>query len=102
MSEEAFRKFLKPYIEQGIPFLAYWHPAGMGMIRLDEVMVPVKPPCEQHGREENVQKKPHQLGKRGRQTWEKNLARLKKQTWGRVITVEFDGKDLKSEGGFET
>ena len=102
MGEEAFRKFLQPYIEQGIPFLAYWHPAGMGMIRLDEVMIPVTPPCELHRREENVQKKSHQLGKRGRQTWEKNLARLKKQTWGRVITVEFDGKDLKSEGGFET
>ena len=45
--------------------------------------------------------KPHQVGKRGLATWEKNLARLRKQTWGRVITVEFDGKDIKTEGGFE-
>ena len=97
MSEEAFRKFLRPYIEQRIPFRAYWHPAGMGLIRLDEVRVPVIPPCELHQREGHAQTKPHRLGKRGLATWEKNLARLRKQTWGRVITVVFDGTTLKEE-----
>lgn len=100
MNEEGFRRFLRPYIKEGIPFLAYWHPNGMGLIRLDVVMVPVCPPCEVHMRQDHVPTKPHQLGERGRRTWEKNLAWLRKQTWGRVITVEFDGKDIKTEGGF--
>jgi hypothetical protein len=97
MSEEGFRKFLRGYIEKGIPFLAYWHPAGMGLIRLDEVMVPQTPPCEGGG--ETGPKRPRRIGKRARQTWEKNLARLKKQSCGRVISVEFDGKEIKTEGG---
>lgn len=101
MSKEAFRRMMAPFIRDGIPFLAYWHPAGMGLIRLDEVQVPRRPPCETHYRETHTELKPHQLGKRGRQTWEKNLARLRKQTWGRVVTVEFDGKELKTDGGFE-
>lgn len=98
MSEEAFKQFLRPYIKEGIPFLAYWHPAGMGMIRLDEVMIPSIPPCELHG-PGSPPVKPHLLTKSGQRTWKKNLAWLRKQTWGRVITVEFDGKDLKTEGG---
>lgn len=99
MSEESFRQFLRSYVEKGVPFMAYWHPAGMGLLRLDEVMVPKKPPCECRGPGAQPMK-PHQVGKRGLATWEKNLARLRKQTWGRVITVEFDGKDIKTEGGF--
>ena len=35
MSEIAFKRMLAPFVRQGIPFLAYWHPAGMGLIRLD-------------------------------------------------------------------
>lgn len=101
MSEEGFRQFLKPYIEEGIPFRAYWHPAGMGLIRLDEVMVPERPPCEAHMRTDHMPTKPHRMGARGLRTWEKNLARLRKETWGRVITVEFDGEEVKTEGGFE-
>lgn len=103
MSEEAFKQFLKPYIRDGIPFLAYWHPNGMGLIRLDEVMVPVISPVKQSSLRKPavIKMKPKQLSDRGRKTWEKNMAKLREQTWGRVITVEFDGKDLKTEGGFE-
>lgn len=100
MSEEGFRQLIRPLVKEGIPFLAYWHPAGMGLLRLDVVQVPVVPPDRWQGAGP-VPLKDHQIGKRGRQTWEKNLARLRKQTWGRVITVEFDGKELKTEGGFE-
>lgn len=39
------------------------------------------------------------MGKRGLKTWEKNLARLRKETWGRLITVEFDGKTMNVNGG---
>lgn len=92
MNKEGFRQFLQPYIKEGIPFLAYWHPAGMGMIRLDEVRVPCM-----RGNVATTRAK--QLGPRGRAAWEKNLARLRKQSWGRVITVEFDGKTITTEGG---
>lgn len=101
MSEDGFRAFLKPYIEKQIPFLAYWHPNGMGLIRLDEVMVPRKPPIEAHVLEGNMPTKQHKLTKYGRQKWEKNLSNLRRQTWAPVITVEFDGTQLKTEGGFE-
>ena len=95
MSEEAFRKFIGQYVENGIPFRAYWHPAGMGLIRLDEVMIP----CTPKGQVDtgHYLRSPHQIGKRGLATWEKNLARLRKQTWGRVISVSFDGTTLKEE-----
>ena len=45
MTEEGFKRFLRRYVEDKIPFLAYWHPQGFGLIRLDEVKVPKKPPC---------------------------------------------------------
>lgn len=94
MSEEGFRHLIRGYVDKGIPFRAYWHPNGFGLIRLDEVMVPAYPG-------EQVPRKPKTVSKRGLQTWERNLAQLRKQTWGRVVTVEFDGKELKTEGGFE-
>lgn len=97
MSEESFRQFLRPYVKQGIPFLAYWHPTGMGLIRLDEVQVPVIPPCEGGGK--YGPKKAHRLTRRGLRLWEKNLSKLRKL--GRVITVVFDGTEIKSEEGFE-
>lgn len=100
MSEEGFRHLIRGYVDKGIPFRAYWHPNGFGLIRLDVVEVPVQPPCERHGAGPGP-KKPHRLTMRGLQTWEKNLAQLRKQTWGRVVTVEYDGKELKTEGGFE-
>ncbi len=46
MSEEGFRRYLRPYVDKKIPFLAYWHPQGFGVIRLDEVMVPDVPKDE--------------------------------------------------------
>lgn len=99
MSEEGFRHLIRGYVDKGIPFRAYWHPNGFGLIRLDEVMVP----CTPRGQVDsgNYPRKPKTVTKRGLQTWEKNLAQLRKQTWGRVVTVEYDGKELKTEGGFE-
>lgn len=99
MTEEGFKQFLRRYVEQKIPFLAYWHPQGFGLIRLDEVMVPKIPPCENHY--VNGPKRSHQLTKAGRRGWEKNLERLRRQCCGEIITVEFDGEAIKTEGGFE-
>lgn len=103
MNSEGFRRFLRGYIDKGIPFLAYWYPAGMGLIRLDEVKVPKKPPCETHrfADAENGPKKKHTLTKGGRRTWERNLERLWRQCCGQIITVELDGERIKTEGGFE-
>lgn len=103
MNSEGFRRFLRGYIDKGIPFLAYWHPAGMGLIRLDEVKVPKKPPCETHcfADTENGPKKKHTLTRGGRRTWEQNLERLRRLCCGQIITVEFDGERIKTEGGFE-
>lgn len=98
MSEEGFRKFLEPYLRDRIPFLAYWHPQGLGLLRLDVVQIPVAPPWGWHG-PGLPPTRAHQVGKRGMGTWAKNLARLRKQTWGPVVTVEFDGKTATVEGG---
>lgn len=100
MSEEGFRQLIRRYVDKGIPFRAYWHPNGFGLIRLDAVEVPVLPPYAWRG-DGPVPTEPHRLTKRGLRTWERNLARLRKQTWGRVVTVEYDGTELKTEGGFE-
>lgn len=98
VSEEGFRRYLRPYIDQGIPFLAYWHPGGVGLIRLDEVQVPVKPPIELHQLEANVPTRAKVLGKRGRKAWKKNLDALRRE--GRpMLAVAFDGARIKIEGG---
>lgn len=102
MTEEGFRRYLHRYIDKRIPFLAYWHPQGYGLIRLDEVMVPRKPPCETPGfKDSEGPKKPHTLTKAGRRKWEKNMGQLRRQCCGQVITVEYDGENIKTEGGFE-
>jgi len=103
VTEEGFRRFLRSYVDERIPFLAYWHPQGFGLIRLDEVLVPKKPPCETHvfADAENGPKKKHTLTRGGRRTWENNLERLRRQCCGQIITVEFDGERIKTEGGFE-
>lgn len=98
MSEEGFRKFLAPYLHDRVPFLAYWHPQGFGLLRLDVVKVPVVPPWDWHG-PGLPPTQARQVGKRGLRTWEKNLTRLRRVTWGRMTTVEFDGKTLTVNGG---
>lgn len=45
--------------------------------------------------------RPHTLTKGGRRTWERNLERLRRQCCGEIITVEFDGETIKTEGGFD-
>lgn len=97
VSEDAFRQLLRPLIKAKIPFLAYWWEQGCGVIRLDEVQVPVIPPYEQ--RYGAPQFRPHTLSKRGRKQWEKNMACLRRQTWEPVVTVEFDGERATIEGG---
>jgi len=101
MTEEGFRRYLRPYVEKKVPFLAYWHPQGFGLIRLDEVMVPAIPKDTVNEYGSAVQKRPHTLTKVGRRKWEQNMGRLR-QTWGdRLVTVEFDGNHTYIEGGFE-
>ena len=100
MSEEGFRRFLRTYVDKEIPFLAYWHPQGFGLIRLDEVMVPDVPKDEVQALSGGP-KRPHRLTKGGRRRWEKNMERLRRQCCGLCITVEFDGEEIKTEGGFE-
>ena len=101
MTEEGFKRFLRRYVEDKIPFLAYWHPQGFGLIRLDEVMVPCVRKDEVDGLGKYGPKRPHQLTKAGRRTWEKNLEQLQRQCCSQIITVEFDGERIKTEGGFE-
>ena len=101
ITEEGFRRYLCPYVEKKIPFLAYWHPQGFGLIRLDEVMVPAIPKDTVNEYGSAVQKRPHTLTKAGRRKWEQNIDRLRRQCCGLAITVEFDGENLKTEGGFE-
>lgn len=101
ISLDGFKRYLRPYVDKKIPFLAYWHPKGFGLVRLDEVLVPKKPPCETHYFAENGPKKKHTLTRGGRRTWERNRERLQRQCCGPVITVEFDGEEIKSEEDFE-
>lgn len=102
MSEEGFRQYLQPYIRNKIPFLAYWYPKGFGLIRLDEVTIP-------DVRREEIPTgsfpptRRHVLSKSGRRAWERSMAQLRKHSWSRVITLEFDGERLNRitpEGGF--
>ena len=98
MDKDGFAHFLRPYIDKGIPFKAYWHPKGMGLLRLDEVMVPRIPPCELRG-DYSPGTRCKTVTKSGVRRWEINLLNLRRNAWTEVITVEYDGKETKIEGG---
>lgn len=99
MTREGFRRRLRPLMEKKIPFLAYWWERGCGILRLDEVQVPVIPPCENHYCPDTGPTKPHTLTKRSRKKWEKNLYDLRRTTYSPVISIEFDGERVTIKGG---
>lgn len=121
MTEDGFRAYLRPYLDQGIPFSAYWHPNGIGLLRTGPVPtlrreyilhVPGKPAKRYRNSPAvpgpdswvepvSVPGKPTQVSARTLNRWQRNIERLKKSCPGRVITVDFDGTSAAIEGGFE-
>ena len=127
MTEDGFRKYLKPYIEEGIPFSAYWHPKGWGLIKTGPLPtlrheyilhVPGKPDKNYHtaytrcanarNRTKGawmesvpVEGKPRQVSPTVIKRWKRSIEQLRRDSWNKVVTVDFDGKHTSIEGGFE-
>ena len=126
MTEEGFRKYLRPYIEQGIPFSAYWHPKGFGLIKTGpiptvrhEYVLHAPGKADKTYRDYSrcynakertrgawmetvpVDGKPKQLSEGKLKRWKRNIDQLRRDSWDKVITVDFDGRHTSIEGGFE-
>lgn len=126
MTEDGFRKYLKPYIEEGIPFSAYWHPKGFGLIKTgliprtkqEYILHDGAKKTNYHGRYSacrnaadrikgawmesiTVPDKPKQITEGMKKRWQKNVAQLRASCYEKFITVEFDGTHTMIEGGFE-
>lgn len=125
MDEEGFKRYLRPLVEAGIPFTAYWHPRGFGVMRTgpqptERVEYVVHLPGGEARRyreyrkaynksentggawmeQEKVPGKPIQVSKAKLARWRAMNDRLRRLGGG-VITVEFDGVNLMTEGGNE-
>lgn len=125
ISEEGFKAYLRPYIEGGIPFSAYWHPHGFGLLRTgpeptwrNEYIVHLPGGETRQYREhtkawnkanntkgawmetEKVPGKPYQISKTKLARWKAINDKLRRMG-SQLITVEFDGKTLLAEGGNE-
>lgn len=126
MTEEGFRKYLRPYIEEGTPFSAYWHPKGFGLIKTgliprtkhEYVFHDGAKTKNYHGSYTScrnavnrtkgawmetveVPDKPKQITEGMKKRWQKNAAQLRASCYSKFITVEFDGTNTMIEGGFE-
>lgn len=127
MSQDGFKAYLKPYIEKGEAFSAYWHPKGFGLLKTgpqprtrQEYIVHVSGQADKRFKSWSpaqalwqrnkksrdawietveVDDKPKTLPESARKRWAKNLDQLRRDSWGPVITVEFDGNHLAIEGG---
>ena len=103
VSQESFKHRLRGLIEEKTPFAAYWHPQGYGVM--------LTGPVVSHKRyvEDKID---HQwctdeteavirAGKAAPSAWWKNLAKLRRKYYTEVVTVEFDGENIKAEGEIE-
>lgn len=128
MTKDGFRRYLQPYIDQKRAFSAYWHPHGFGLILTGPrptyktryvVSNPGKPDkayssrkdaynacdrlldagCRADVSEIQVPGKPQQLSEAKLAKWRKNIDWLRART--EVITVDYDGVGIKTEGGIE-
>ena len=89
---DGFRRYLKPMLNSQQPFLAWWHPSGFGC-----VMTGAAEPWTGNGRRV-VNLKPLSAAHVNR--YRKMIEKLERTTWP-VYTVEFDGAQTITTGGFE-
>lgn len=124
MTKEAFVKWLRPWLDDGIAFVAYWHPGGCGLLRTAPLPTertryvlhePKKPDRTVSAKPkvgsafydrpgawaEPVTEPgpPKELRKGTLNKWRANVDWLRRRTIGEVITVEFDGRNTMIEGG---
>lgn len=124
MTKDGFVKWLRPWLDEGIAFVAYWHPGGYGRLRT------APPPTERKKYILHDPKKPDrtvstlpragsafyekpgcwvepvyepgppkELRKGTLNKWRANVDKLRRNSWEEVITVEFDGRNTMIEGG---
>lgn len=103
VSQESFKHRLRGLIEAKTPFAAYWHPQGYGVMLLGPVTVNKRfLPDDQTGGYMLVEGEAKlRARKAAPSAWWKNLAKLRRKYWTEVVTVEFDGENIKTEGEIE-
>lgn len=126
MTREGFRRYLRPYLDGHVPFLAYWYPNGCGLLKTGPIPVthneyvlhqPHKPDktyrdytrCRNMANKISgawmetipVEGKPRQISAGTLTKWQKLNDRLRRQCGGDLITVEYDGTNTSVEGSFE-
>lgn len=124
MTREGFAKWLRPWIDEGIAFTAYWHPSGFGRLRTASIPTERKkyilhepkkkdrvvttapkygspfwttPGCWAEPITEPGP--PKTLRKGTLNKWHANIEKLRRSSWEEVITVDFDSRNIMTEGG---
>ena len=124
MTREGFVQWLRPWMEAGIAFSAYWHPHGFGRLRTaplpterrryiihmpgkpDKTVASTPKSCSPVYRTPGAWVEPvyepgppKALRKGALERWRKSVEQLRRRSWDAVITVEFDGRHTLVEGG---
>ena len=125
LTKEGFAKWLKPELEKGEPFSAYWHPKGFALLKTGprprckykySVEAPGKPKrtcatwaaaeklCKEYDvsnryvREFAVDLPPKPPSETLLKRWRKQVDELRYSSMGQLIVVDFDGKTVNVEG----
>ena len=104
MSKDNFARRLRKLIEEKTPFVAYWHSRGYGVMLTEPVTVSKQYLEDKtNGTWRLVEGKAVvRASKSGLSRWAKNLARMRRSWYTTdVVTVEYDGDSLITEGDLE-
>lgn len=124
MTKEGFVKWLRPWVDDGIAFVAYWHPGGCGRLRTAPLPTEKRKYILHEPKKKDrtvaaapragsafydkpgawaepiyVPGPPKELRKGALNRWRANVDKLRRSASGEVITVEFDGKYTSIQGG---
>ena len=103
VSQEGFKRRLRGLIETKTPFAAYWHPTGYGVMLTGPVVSHkryVEDKIDHQWRTDDTEAVIC-AGKAAPSAWWKSLAKMRRMYYSELVTVEFDGENIKTEGEIE-
>lgn len=86
MTEDRFRQYIDRHVQEGKPFIAYWHPTGYGLLKTGpvEIRLPERP-------------KPtlKTVSAAARKKFYDNLLKLRRRSFApKILYIEYDGSQV--------
>lgn len=104
MTKDNFARRLRKLVEAKTPFVAYWHPHGYGVMLTGPVTVHSRYLEDKTNGTWRLVKSEAvvRASKSGLSQWAKNLARMRRSWYTiDVVSVEYDGENIITEGDLE-